>query len=282
VPGRVAREEQIVLDRAAQLVGYPVALIALRGQAQIVREPDGRLLDVMGGPERAHADAELIRGREAPPVSGPDVGRVDPQLHLIARAGRVDLQAAREAGLGRLDGGGVGERASPAEGVDDQRGAQLAAVGRDREALPSGDGCGLELDLRGVGLRPQQGAQLAVVERGEGPRQLPASGPKGRVHDELVEALAQRVHQIERLQPQRGDPAGRGLALADLIAVDHEHPRAAAGELPRDRQSREARPADEHVAIALQAGALLSPLRRSNRHVPGNDTAALRFGRCKH
>ena len=65
VAGGVADEEHAVLDGRAQLVGDPVALVALRWQAEVVGEPHGRLLDVVGGPERADADAQLVVARES-------------------------------------------------------------------------------------------------------------------------------------------------------------------------------------------------------------------------
>ena len=103
------------------------------------------------------------------------------------------------------------------------------------------------------------------------------------VDDELVEGLAQRAAQLERVEPLGRDRARRGLALADLVAVDHQHARAGARELARDRQAGEARAADEHVAVAAPSGVRCAPaLGRSNRHrAAGNDTAALRFARCR-
>ena len=135
VPGGVPDEEHVVLDGGPQLVGDPVALVALRRQVEVARQPDGRLLDMVSGPEGARADAQLIVGGEAPGVSGADVAGIDPQLHLLAAAGRVDLEAAREAGFGRLDRGRVGQHAPPAERVDDQRRGQIAAIGVDGEAV---------------------------------------------------------------------------------------------------------------------------------------------------
>ena len=145
----------------------------------------------------------------------------------------------------------------------------------------AGDRRGLELELRSSGLLPQQRAQLAVVERRERPRQR-ASGRCARACGRPARRSSGAARrQLERRQPRGRDPAGRGLALADLVAVDHQHAGAGARELARDGEPGEARAADEHVAVALQAGALRAPLRRSNRHLPGNDTAALRFARCK-
>ena len=128
---------------------------------------------------------------------------------------------------------------------------------------------GLEL---AVGLLEQQAAQLAVVEGGEGPRQRPAAGAVRRAHHQLVEGLAVRPHQVQRLEPRRGDAAGGGLALADLVAVDHQHARGGAvlargaGQLARHREAGEAGPADEHVVVARERGAVLSALGRSLRH----------------
>src|SRR5438270_2169029 len=104
VTRRVAREEDAVLDRGAQLVRDPVALVALRWQAEIPREPHGRLLDVIGGPERSDAHPQLIARGEVPRIARADIARVDPQLHLRPRASRVHLEPAREAVGRRLVG----------------------------------------------------------------------------------------------------------------------------------------------------------------------------------
>ena len=205
---------------------------------------------------------------------------VDPQLHLLADAVGMHLQSPRQSCGGRLNRVRVGEDAPPAERVYDQRRAEIAAVCVHRLAVTPGDRRRLSLELRARRLAPQQRTQLAVVERRERPRQRPARGAIRGVDDHLVEALKPRVHQSERLHPHGRHRARGGLALAELVAVDHQHPRARASQLSCDRQPGEAGPADEHVAVALQAGTLRPPLRRSNRHMPSNDTAALRFGRC--
>jgi len=93
MPGRVPGEEDTVLGGAAQLMGDPVALVAVGGQAEVGGEADGRLLDVVGGSVGADADAQLVTGGEAPGVAGADVLGVDPQLQLPAVPVRVHLQA---------------------------------------------------------------------------------------------------------------------------------------------------------------------------------------------
>ncbi len=156
VPGGVPGEEDAVLDGRAQLVGDPVALVALGRQAEVRGEPDGRLLDVMGGPEGADADAELIarRGSSSRSRRGCSARRSRPRGPRRAR--RVDLESAREAvRSGGWIGGAVGQHAPPAERVDDQRRGYLAPVGVDGVAAATGDGGGLEVDLGGVGLAAQ-------------------------------------------------------------------------------------------------------------------------------
>ncbi len=167
---------------------------------------------------------------------------------------------------GRLDRRGVGEHAPPAERVDDQRRAQLAAVGDHGVTVASGHRRRLELGVAGA--IPEQRAQLAVVEGRERPRQLPAGGAPRGVDDQLVEALALRGGEVHRAQPLRRDAAGRGLALADLVAIEHENPGAGARKLARDGEPGEARTAHQHVAVLLQGRALDSPLGRSHRHRP--------------
>src|SRR5271156_4873056 len=99
VTGGVTGEEHAVLDGRAQLVGDPVALIAVGRQALIAGQPDGWLLDMVLWPERADADAQLIMRGEAPGVARADVAMVDPQLHLLAGPGGVDLETARQRGV---------------------------------------------------------------------------------------------------------------------------------------------------------------------------------------
>src|SRR5262249_59232827 len=62
---------------------------------------------------------------------------------------------------------------------------------------------------------------------------------------------------------------GRGLALADLVAVDDENVGARPGQLARDGESGEAGTADEDVAVAIERRAVLTALRGSARHGGG-------------
>ena len=64
------------------------------------------------------------------------------------------------------------------------------------------------------------------------------------MHDEVLEGLRDRVAQAEPLEPHGRGRAGRGRALADLVAIEHQHARAGPLELARERQSGEARAAD--------------------------------------
>ncbi len=246
VARRVAGEEDPVLGRAAQLVGDPVALVADRRPLQVLRQQHGRVLDVKAGVEGADADALLVAGRERPAVSGRDVAAVDPDLEVVAAALRMDLEAARKGRVRWLVPVG-GEDSLPAERVDDQGRGQIAAVGVH-------DIAGATLHLgrleRRVGLLPEDLAELAVVEGGEGEGEPVAAGAVRGVHHQRVEFLPRRALQAQRVQPPGRDAAGRGLSLADLVAVDHEDVGARAGQLARDRQSGEAGAADEHVVIA--------------------------------
>ena len=72
----------------------PVALVAVRLLGDVLDQPQRRLLDGVVRVERADADAHLVARGERPAVAGVDVARVDPQLEVVARALRVDLQAA--------------------------------------------------------------------------------------------------------------------------------------------------------------------------------------------
>ena len=103
VPGAVADEEDAVLDGRAHLVGDPVALVAHGGDVEVAGQAHGRLLDVVARLERADADAQLVARGEAPRVAGAHVGGVEPQLEVVAGGVRMDLEAARQARVGRLD-----------------------------------------------------------------------------------------------------------------------------------------------------------------------------------
>ena len=177
----------------------------------------------------------------------------------------MDLQAARQAGLGRLDPLARVEHAPPAERVDDERGAQVAAVGVDDVARPPVDLRGLE---PGVAAVEQELAQAPVVEGGERERQLPAERPVARVDHEIAEGLLDRGSQPEVLEPLRRRRAGGRLTLADLVAVDHEDARTGrmAGELAGHREPGEARAADDDVRVGVERGPLNPSLRGPDRH----------------
>src|SRR3954471_20348134 len=142
---------------------------------------------------------------------------------------------------------------------------QVTAVGVDHLAVAALDLGGLE--HRVAGLLPQQAAERAVVEGRERPRQLPARGAVRGVDDDLGEGLLQRAAQPERVQPLGRDAARRGLALADLVAVDHEDAGAGRRELARHRQPAEGRTADEHVPFAVERRAGRSALGGSHGHL---------------
>jgi len=94
VAGRIAGEEDAVVGGFADTVRDPVALVANRLAVQVVRQLDGRVLDVEAGVEGADPDTHLVVGGEAPAVAGGDVAAVDPDLEVVAAAGGMHLQAA--------------------------------------------------------------------------------------------------------------------------------------------------------------------------------------------
>jgi hypothetical protein len=266
MPRRVADEEDPVLGRRPQRVGDPVALIAAGLDLEIGGEAHRRLAHVEARVKRADADPDLAVGGERPSVAGGDEAAVDPHLQVVTAAEGVDLQPAREQRVGRLDVVAEAERPPPAEAVDDQRRPQRSAVGDDDVAAALDHRRGLEGERALVGEQP---AQRPVVERRERPRQVVAGRRVGRVDDELVEGLLQRLGELQRLQPAGRDRAGGGLALADLVAIDHHDVGAAARQLACDREPGEARAADEHVAVAVQGGARVSALGGPTWHDRG-------------
>ena len=184
----------------------------------------------------------------------------------------MHLEPARKRRLGGLVAVATGQHPPPAESIDHERGRDRAAVGLDGDAavVVGGDAPvhlgGLK---RGVAVAPEQLAELAVVEGGEGPGEPVAGVAVGGVHDQGVEALALGRHQPQPPQPLGRDPAGGGLALADLVAVDDEDVCSGAGELACDGEAGEAGAADEDVALAVQRRTLVAALGGSDRHRGG-------------
>jgi hypothetical protein len=280
--GRVTGEEDAVLGGVAQGVRNPVALVADGVGAEVGGQPDGRLLDVEAGIEGPHADPQFAVGGEAPAVAGGHVGAVDPDLHVAAGAVGMDLEPAGQERIRWLDVLPGAEHATPAQGIDDQRRADVAAVGvdgLDTTALPEFgasrtrkgirasrfpvDLCRLEPERP---LSGQQSTQRPVIERREGPGQAVADSRIRRVDYQLGERLLEGLLQLERPQPGRRDAARRGLALADLVAIDDHHVGPTAGQLAGDSEPGEACSANQNVAIAIERRALVTALGGSPRH----------------
>src|SRR5215207_7879120 len=277
VARRVADEEHPVLGAGAQLVGDPVALIADRGTLQLLCQQHGGLLDVEAWIEGADPDPLLVGGGEAPAVARRHVAAVDPDLEVVAGAAGVDLEAPREGGIRGLVAAVGSEDPAPAERVHDQRRRDVAPVGADRLPVTTLHLGGLEL---GIALLPEQLAELPVVEGGEGPGQLIARGPVRGVDDQLAELLPGGGLQAHRPQPPGRDPAGRGLALADLIAIQDQHPGVGAGELAGDGEAGEARSADDHLEIPRNRRALLAALGEPPWHRPDRSRRSRCTGRA--
>ena len=123
--------------RRAQLVRDPVALVADGSTPTSSASRTVGSLTWKRGSNEPDADAQLLVGREAPAVAGGHVasGRSTAPGPRAAADG-MDLQPARQARLGRLDVVAGAEHAAPAEAVDDQRRAQVAAVGVHDVARP--------------------------------------------------------------------------------------------------------------------------------------------------
>ena len=179
----------------------------------------------------------------------------------------MHLESARERRLGGLVALPC-QHPPPAERVDHERGAQLAAVGGDRAARPT-PAHGGDLEA-GVALLEQKPAELAVVEGRPAPRQAVADGAVRRRERHAGQLLPDRAGHTHRLEPGPGRGARRGGAFADLVAVDEQHVDAAAGQLAGDRESREARPAHEHVGLRARDR---RPLRPPQRGAPGHAPA---------
>jgi hypothetical protein len=176
----------------------------------------------------------------------------------------MDLESAREARGRGLDVRTGAEDAPPAEGVDDERSADVAAVGvhgGPRAALDLGR---LELGL--AALLPEQLAEAAVVEGRERPRKGPEGHDTRRPDADLAKRLEDRVLEAQVHEPVGRRGARARLALADLVAVDHQDARAAAAQLARGGVSRERGATDHNVPVPAQGSPLCSALRGSHRH----------------
>jgi hypothetical protein len=71
------------------------------------------------------------------------------------------------------------------------------------------------------------------------------------MHEQRAERLPDRRLHAHVAQPLGGGRAGRRLALADLVTIEHKDPRAGRAQLPSDGQARERRTADEYFGIRI-------------------------------
>src|SRR4051794_11400474 len=125
------------------------------------------------------------------------------------------------------------------------------------------------LELGPARLLPEQVAELAIVEGRERPGERPAGAlDGGRVDEQGVESLTDRGLQAHVPEPFRGGRAGRRLAFADLVAIEHQHARARRTQLSCDGQPGERCAADQDVGIGagLEGHAGGSALRGSYGH----------------
>ena len=165
----------------------------------------GRLLDVDARLEGAHPDPQLVarRGSTSRSRRGRSGGRSRPRDHRCA--GGMDLESAGQWRIGGLVAVG-GQDPPPAEGVDDQRCGDRAAVGVDRDRAVAVAAAPRPFTVAvskvGVASLPEQLAELSVVEGRESPGQV-ERGSVGRVDEELAEALQLEVHQAQRLAASR-------------------------------------------------------------------------------
>ena len=243
----------------------PVALVAHGGRLDARGERVGGPADVLARVVGADADAGLAAGGDAPAVAAAHERALDPDVEGVAVAlgMGMDLEAAAERCLGRLVVRvGRGRAASPSRrprAAPRTRRGRLATVAArasiDRRAL----------EARVAALRPQQLAQLAVVEGRPAPRQAVAHRPVRRGEGHGRQLPADRGGDAHGVQPWRGGRAGRGGALADLVAVDDEHVGAGARQLARDGEPRERRAADEDVGARHRPSAARAASHGRNR-----------------
>ena len=176
VAGRVPGEEHPVLGRRRA------------GRAESSCPGSGRVSAPSSSASRTVGSRTWKRGSNEPtPIrSSPSAGKlqpypaghvaaVDPHLQIVAGAERVHLEPAREQRVGRLDVGPGPEHAAPAERVDDQRRADLAAVGVHVDARRRG-----RLDLRGLELERRPARPAARTASGSRRSRTSTAGRSGR------------------------------------------------------------------------------------------------------
>ena len=266
VAGAVADEEHAVLGRRAQLVREPVALVADGLGVEPARHLLRRLLDVVARLVGADADAPLAAPR-APTTrsrSGPPSGRSRRRGRCRAPScGWTSRPREMRASGGWTLAPGPSTRRQPSAStisgaVRSPRSVLHRLARRARRTLA--------ISNRASRLLPQRRAQLAVVEARPAPRQPEARRAVRRVERHALELLPDRALDAHRVQPRRRRRAGGRRALADLVAVDHEHVGAAAGQLARHREAGEARAADQHVGALVERRALGAAQRRAAGH----------------
>jgi hypothetical protein len=249
VPGAVAHVEHLAVGGGAQAVREPVALVAHGGGVDAGGQRVGRAAHVLVGVVGAHADARLGPGGHPPAVAAAHERALDPDVEGVAVAlgVRVDLEPAAERRVGRLVVG-LGQDPPPAHRVDDEGRVELAAVARDGAALPGGAPAHRRaLEARVAALRPQELAQLAIVEGRPAPRQAVAHGPVRRGEGHRRQLAPDGAGDAHGLQPRGRGRAGRRRARADRVAVDDQHVGAGARQLAGDGEPGEGRAADEDV-----------------------------------
>ena len=72
--------------------------------------------------------------------------------------------------------------------------------------------------------------------------------------DQLPEALGLGLQEVECFQPAGGDRTGRGLALTDFVAVDHQDLAARVGDLAGDCQPGKTGATDDQVVPPSEVG----------------------------
>ena len=252
----VAGEEDVAGGRVAELVRDPVALVADRFAIEAIRQLHRRLLDVEAGVEGADTDPHLVTGGEAPPVAG----RHDERSIQISRSRprrrdgpRGLARAARQAADSRSPRTRRHPSASTTSGA-----STVAAVGDDRSARAVPAAASARPRTVAVSKSASlcaQSSRRAPCSRRSRTSTAADAVPWG-VWITRSRTSGGPSRRPRALRATGGRRAGRGLALADLVAVEDQHPGAGAGQLPCDRQPCEARTADHHVVVALEARSL--------------------------
>ena len=205
----------------AQLVGDPVALVAHGVRAQVLGQLHGVVLHVEARVEGAHADAQLVVARGSSSRSRRARTRGRSRSPGRRRAPCGCTSRPRDSGAS----GGWKPSSAPASAASPGRPRSAARSGRRGRCGPCRR-CGRPPWRSRTRSRPARTA--ARTARGSRRSRRSRAAASARSPYGVWTTSSGKVWRWEPIRPSAsshagGDAAGGGLALADLVAVDHQH-----------------------------------------------------------